>query len=42
MGIMRLVLFVEERFGITLPDDELEPENLRTLGRLQRWIERHR
>ncbi len=42
MGIMRLVLFIEERFGITLPDDELEPENLRTLSRLQRWIERHR
>ena len=26
MGIMRLVLFVEEELGVTLPDDELEPE----------------
>ena len=41
MGIMRLVLFVEEEFGITLPDDELEPENLQTLDKLERWIKRH-
>jgi len=41
MGIMRLVLFVEETFGVTLPDDEIEPENLQTLSRLYDWIERH-
>ncbi len=38
MGIMRLVMFIEEAFGVTLPDDELEPENLRTLKRLEGWI----
>jgi len=42
MGIMRLVLFVEETFDVSLPDDELEPENLRTLSRLENWIQRHR
>jgi len=41
MGIMRLVLFVEETFGVTLPDDEIEPENLQTLSRLYDWIKRH-
>ena len=41
MGIMRLVLFVEEKLGVTLPDDELEPENLRTLSRLENWIKSH-
>lgn len=41
MGIMRLVLFVEEELGVTLPDDELEPENLRTLSRLENWIKSH-
>ena len=42
MGIMRLVIFVEEKMGVTLPDEELEPENLRTLNRLENWINRHR
>ena len=41
MGIMRLVLFVEEEFNVMLPDDELEPENLQTLNRLSNWIKRH-
>lgn len=41
MGIMRLVLFVEEELGVTLPDNELEPENLRTLSRLENWIKSH-
>lgn len=41
MGIMRLVLFIEEEFGVTLPDDELEPDNLQTLARLEKWIKKH-
>jgi D-alanine--poly(phosphoribitol) ligase subunit 2 len=41
MGIMRLVLFVEEELGVFLPDDELEPENLRSLSRLESWIKSH-
>ncbi len=42
MAIMRLVLFIENEFGIVLPDDELAPENLRTLNHLENWINRHR
>ncbi|MCU7814964.1 MAG: acyl carrier protein [Candidatus Thiodiazotropha sp. (ex Lucinoma kastoroae)] len=41
MGIMRLVIFVEEELGVILPDDELEPENLRNLSRLESWIKSH-
>jgi D-alanine--poly(phosphoribitol) ligase subunit 2 len=42
MGIMRLVLFIEEKFGITLPDEEIEPENIQTINKIVAWIERHR
>ncbi|OIO74039.1 MAG: phosphopantetheine-binding protein [Zetaproteobacteria bacterium CG1_02_53_45] len=42
MGIMRLVLFIEEKFGVTLPDEEIEPDNIQTLNRISSWIERHR
>jgi acyl carrier protein len=41
MSIMRLVLFVENEFGVVLPDDELTPENMQTLSRLENWIKRH-
>jgi len=40
MAIMRLVLFIEDEFGVLLPDDELTPDNLQTLNRLQAWIKR--
>jgi len=42
MSIMRLVLFIEDEFGVALPDDELIPENMQTLSRLEKWIGRHR
>ena len=42
MGIMRLVLFVEEQFGVVLPDDEIEPDNLRSLRLIQNWVDRHK
>jgi len=42
MGIMRLVLFIEEKFGVTLPDEEIEPDNIQTVNRISAWIERHR
>jgi D-alanine--poly(phosphoribitol) ligase subunit 2 len=42
MGIMRLVLFIEKTFGVTLPDTEIEPDNVRSLDALERWINRTR
>ena len=41
MGIMRLLIFIEERFNVSLPDDELEPENLQTINKLLAWIQHH-
>lgn len=41
MGIMRLVMFIESTFNITLPDTEIEPDNVQSLNALERWIIRH-
>ena len=41
MAIMRLVLFIENEFGVVLPDNELTPENMQTLSRLGNWIRQH-
>ena len=38
MGIMRLIMFAENEFGVTLPDTEIEPNNVHSLNALQRWI----
>ena len=42
MGIMRLVLFIEQKFSVTLPDEEIEPDNIRTINRIAAWIDRNR
>ncbi len=41
MGIMRLVLFIEQELGVILPDHEIAPENLRTLNAIRNWVTRH-
>jgi len=38
MGIMRLIMFVEKEFGVTLPDTEIEPANVKSLNALETWI----
>lgn len=40
MGIMRLVMFAEKEFGVALPDNEIEPDNVRSLRALEQWIAR--
>ncbi len=42
MGIMRLVMFIEDEFGVTLPDTEIEPENIKSFHALKAWIEKHK
>jgi acyl carrier protein len=42
MGIMRLIMYIETTFGVTLPDTEIEPENVQTFNALERWILRHK
>ena len=41
MGIMRLIMFIENEFGVTLPDNEIEPENVQSFDALEQWILRH-
>jgi acyl carrier protein len=38
MGIMELVMFVEEQFGITVEDEELVPDNLDSVRKLGAYI----
>ena len=38
-GVMELIAFIEDRFGVKIEDHELLPENLDTLSSLARFIE---
>ncbi len=38
---MRLIMFIEEQFNVILPDTEIDPDNIETLNRLEKWIVRH-
>ncbi|WP_245395166.1 acyl carrier protein [methane-oxidizing endosymbiont of Gigantopelta aegis] len=42
MGIMRLIMFIEDQFGVTLPDNEIEPDNVKSFNALESWILRHK
>ncbi len=42
MGIMRLIMFVEEQFTVTLPDSEIDPDNVRSFNTLEQWILQHK
>lgn len=42
MGIMRLIMHLENEFGVTLPDDEIEPDNVQSFNALEQWILRHK
>ncbi|QFY42457.1 acyl carrier protein [Candidatus Methylospira mobilis] len=42
MGLMRLIMFAEKTFAVTLPDTEIEPDNVRTLNALELWITKSR
>ena len=40
MGIMELVMFVDESFGITVEDEELVPDNFDSVSKLAAYIRR--
>lgn len=42
MGIMRLIMFIENEFGVTLPDEEIDPDNVHSFNTLEQWILRHK
>lgn len=39
-GVLELVAFLEERFGVTIPDTDLIPENLDSLNGIAAYLER--
>jgi acyl carrier protein len=39
LGIMKLVLFMEETFGIAVVDEEIVPENFQTVNMMVKFIE---
>ncbi|MFY9271331.1 MAG: acyl carrier protein [Candidatus Manganitrophaceae bacterium] len=39
-GVVHLVSFVEEVFGITVNDEEILPENFDTISRLTRFVQK--
>lgn len=41
-GVMELVGFIEERYGITVRDEDLTPENFQTLVRIEEFVDSRR
>lgn len=37
-GMLELITFLEERFGISIDDEELVPENMDSLKRIARFL----
>lgn len=38
-GVLELVMFVEEKFGITVADDEVLPENFDSVSNLAAYVD---
>lgn len=39
MGVLELIMFIEERFGVEVPDEDTLPENLDSVGRIADYVE---
>lgn len=40
MGVLELILFLEERYGFKVPDEDTLPENLDTVDRIVGYVRR--
>jgi len=40
LGIMRLVSYIEEEFGVLVPEEELVPDHFQTVSRLAAFVGR--
>jgi acyl carrier protein len=40
VGVLRLVAWIEEEFGVQVPDEDVVPDNLETIGRLAALVRR--
>lgn len=41
LRVMQLLVFIEERLGINLPDHEVTPERIGSVDALVEWIDSH-
>jgi acyl carrier protein len=39
MGVLELIMFVEERFGYKVPDEDTLPENFDSIDRIVRYLD---
>jgi len=39
-GILELVMFIEETYGISVDDDEIVPENLDSISNITKYIQK--
>ncbi len=39
LGIMKLILFMEQTYGIAVADEEIVPENFQTVNMMVRFVE---
>lgn len=39
-GVLELIAFVERRYGFRMDDDDIDPENLDSIRRIARYVER--
>ena len=42
LGVLELMMFLDQTYGIALEDVDFDAENLETVGRLVRFVERKR
>lgn len=42
LRVMQLLVFIEDRLGVMLPDHEVTPERIGTLKSLVEWTDSHR
>ena len=40
MGVLELIMFLEERFGVRVPDEDTLPENLDSIDRIVGYVGR--
>jgi acyl carrier protein len=42
LRVMQLLVFIEDKLGVMLPDHEVTPERIGTLKSLVEWTDSHR
>lgn len=42
MGLLQVLTFIEEETGIRVPDDEVLPDNFRTISNIEQMVQRLR